>query len=139
MNIIIHPYDPTEVICYLIWGCDITVHITYLISHSSSLSCYTVIKGYFRLGVVINSKLPSFVDIINQTSLGFPSWCPEIIRPTDLCFQGTSWENLVIYCGLYQHTQLVLYIDQCMGTYFVHYHSNWSQEYQLMCTVLLFE
>ena len=48
---IIHPCDPTVVICYLIWPCDIAVRITYLISHSSSLSCDTVIEGYFRLGV----------------------------------------------------------------------------------------
>ena len=48
---IIHPCDPTVVICYLIWPCDIAVRITYLIlSHSYSLS-YTVSKGYFRLGV----------------------------------------------------------------------------------------
>ena len=33
--IIIHPCDPTVVICYLIWPCDIAVCITYLISHSS--------------------------------------------------------------------------------------------------------
>ena len=50
-NFIIHPCDPTVVICYLIWPCDMAVHITYLISHSSSLSCHTVVKGYFRLGV----------------------------------------------------------------------------------------
>ena len=35
------------VICYLIWPCDIAVRITYLISHSSSLTYNTVIKGYF--------------------------------------------------------------------------------------------
>ena len=50
-NFIIHPCDPTVVICYLIWLCDIAVRITYLISHSSFLSYNTVIKGYFRLGV----------------------------------------------------------------------------------------
>ena len=49
--IIIHPCDPTVVICYLIWPCDIAVRITYLIPYSSSLGCYTIIKGYFRLGV----------------------------------------------------------------------------------------
>ena len=38
------PCDPMVVICYLIWSCDMAVHITYFISHSSSLSCYTVIK-----------------------------------------------------------------------------------------------
>ena len=43
--------DPTIVICYLIWPCDIAVPITHLISHGSSLSYNTVIKGYFRLGV----------------------------------------------------------------------------------------
>ena len=48
---IIHPCDPTVVICYLIWPCDTAVRITYLISHSYSLSYNTVIKGYFRLGV----------------------------------------------------------------------------------------
>ena len=48
---IIHPCDPTVVICHLIRLCDIAVCITYLISHSSSLSYNTVIKGYFRLGV----------------------------------------------------------------------------------------
>ena len=48
---IIHPCDPTVVICYLIWPCDIAVRITYLVSHSSPLSCNTVIEGYFRLGV----------------------------------------------------------------------------------------
>ena len=50
-HLIIHPCDPTVVICYLIWPCDIAVCITYLISHSSSLRYNTVIKGYFRLGV----------------------------------------------------------------------------------------
>ena len=48
---IILPCDPTVVICYLIWPCDIAVRTTYFISHSSSLSYNTVIKGYFRLGV----------------------------------------------------------------------------------------
>ena len=48
---IIHPYDPTVVICYLIWPCDTAVRITHLISHTSSLSYITVSKGYFRLGV----------------------------------------------------------------------------------------
>ena len=36
---------------YLIWPCDIDVHITYFISHSFSLSYNAVIKGYFKLGV----------------------------------------------------------------------------------------
>ena len=48
---IIHPCDPTVVICYLIWPCDITLLITHLISYSSSLSCHMVIKEYFMLGV----------------------------------------------------------------------------------------
>ena len=43
-SFIIHPCDPTVVICFLIWPCDIAVRITYLISHSSSLSYDTVIK-----------------------------------------------------------------------------------------------
>ena len=80
-HFIIHPCDPTVVICYLIWPCDIAVHITYLISHSSSLSYNTVITGYFQVGCIINTKLPSCVDIIRRTSLGFPSWCPESTSP----------------------------------------------------------
>ena len=78
---IIQPCDPTVVICSLIWLCDTAVRITYLISHSSSSSYNTVIKGYFSLGCIINTKLPSCIDIIRRTSLGFPSWCPESIRP----------------------------------------------------------
>ena len=34
-NLSYHPYDPTVVICYLIWPCDKAVRMTYLISHSS--------------------------------------------------------------------------------------------------------
>ena len=48
--------------------------------------------------------LPSCVDIIHHTSLGFPSWCP------DSYFRVNSCENLMMYGGLYQHTRLVLYI-----------------------------
>ena len=99
-------------ICYLIWPCDIDVRITYLISHSSSFSSNTIITGYFQVGCIINTKLPSCVDIIRLTSLGFPSWCPESTRPMDSCFQGTSCENLMMYCGLYQHTRVVLYISR---------------------------
>ena len=95
-SFIIHPCDPTVVISYLIWLCDIDVRITYLISHSSSLSYNTVITGYFQVGCIINTKLPSCVDIIRRTSLG-PSWCPESTRPTDSCFQGTSCENFMMY------------------------------------------
>ena len=105
----IHRCDPTVVICYLIWPCDIAVHITYLISHSSSLSYNTVIKGYFRW-MYNNTKLPSCVDIIRRTSLGFPSWCPESTCSADSCFQGTSCENLMMNGGLYQHTRVVLYM-----------------------------
>ena len=101
-----HPCDPTVVICYLIWPCDIAVCITYLISHSSSLSSHSVIKGYFWVECIINNKLPSCVDIICRTTPGFPSWCPESIHPTDSCFQ----ENLMMYGGLYQHTRVVLYL-----------------------------
>ena len=46
-------------ICYLIWPCDIAACITYLVSHSSSLSCNTVIKKIFQVGCIINTKLPS--------------------------------------------------------------------------------
>ena len=46
-DFIIHPCDPTVVICYLIWPCDIAVRITYLISHRLSLSYNTAIKEYF--------------------------------------------------------------------------------------------
>ena len=104
---IIHPCDPTVVMCYLIWPCDISVCITYLISHSSSLSYNLKI---FQFRCIINTKLPSSFDIIRSTSLGFPSWCPESTRPTNSCFQVTSYENLVMYGGLYQHTRVVLYI-----------------------------
>ena len=63
---IIHPCDPTVVFCYLIWLCDIGTVIQgpgfesrwgcmfftlVVLSHSSSLSCNTVIKRYFRFGV----------------------------------------------------------------------------------------
>ena len=75
--IIIHPCDPTVAISYLIRPCDIVACITYLVSHSSSLSYNTVIKKIFQVGCIINTKLPSCVNIICRTSLGFPSWCPE--------------------------------------------------------------
>ena len=104
---IIHPCDPTVVISYLIWPCDIAVRITYLISHSYSITCNLRI---FHFGCIINTKLPSCVDIIRCTSLGFHSWCPESSRPMDSCFQGISWENLMMYGGLYQYTWVVLYI-----------------------------
>ena len=110
MLFIIHPCDPTVLICYLIWPCDIAFCITYLISHSSSLIYNTVIKRIFQDGCIINTKLPSCVDIICRTSLGFPSWCPESTHPTDSYFQSTSCENLMMYGGLYQHTQVVLYM-----------------------------
>ena len=86
-DFIIHPCDPTVVICYLIWPCDIAVCITYLISHSSSL---TYNSRIFQFGCMINTKLPSCDDIIRRTSLGFPSWCPESTRPTDSCFQAPA-------------------------------------------------
>ena len=60
--------------CYLIWPCDTTVCITYLISHSYSL---TYNLRIFQFGCIINTKLPSYDDINHRTSLGFPSWCPE--------------------------------------------------------------
>ena len=108
IHFIIHPCDPTVVICYLIRPCDIAVCITYLISHSYSL---TYNLRIFQFGCIINTKLPSCDDIIRRTSLGFPSWCSESTRPTDSCFQGTSCENLMMYGGLYQHTRVVLYIS----------------------------
>ena len=104
---IIHPCDPTVVICYLIWTYDIAVCITYLISQSYSL---TYNLRIFQFGCIINTKLPSCDDIIHRTSLGFPSWCSESTRPTDSCFQRTSCENLMMYDRLYQHTWVVLYI-----------------------------
>ena len=111
LKFIIHPFDPTVVICYLIWPCDIAVYITNLVSHSSSLSFYSLIERIFQVGCIINTKLPSCVNIIHQTSLTFPSWCHECTGPTDSCFHGTSCENLVMYGGLYQHTRVVLYIE----------------------------
>ena len=112
MFLIVHPCDPIVVICYLIRPCDIAACITYLVSHSSSLCYNTVIEMIFQVGCIINTKLPSCVDIICRKSLGFPSWCPEGIRPTDSCFHGTSCENLMMYGGLYQHTHVVLYFYQ---------------------------
>ena len=111
ITFILHPCDLTVVICYLICDiCDTAVHITHLVSHSSSLSSHSVIKGYFWVGCIINTKLPSCVNIIRRTLLGFLSWCPEGTRPTDSCFQDTSCENLMMYGGLYQHTKVVLYL-----------------------------
>ena len=88
-GVILHPCDPTVVICYLIRPCDtsIAVCITYLISHSSSL---TYNLRIFQFGCIINTKLPSCDDIIRRTSLGFPSWCPESTRPTDSYFQAPA-------------------------------------------------
>ena len=87
MLFIIHPFDPTVVICYLIWPCDIAVCITYLISHSYSI---TYNLRIFQFGCIINTKLPSCDDIIRRTSLGFPSWCSESTPPTDSCFQAPA-------------------------------------------------
>ena len=100
MFFIIHPCDPTVVICYLIWPCDTTVCITYLVSHSYSL---TYNLRIFQFGCIINTKLLSCDDIILRTSLGFPSWCSERAP-------ATSCENLMMYGGLYQHTRVVLYM-----------------------------
>ena len=84
---ITHPCDPTVVICYLIRLCDIAVCITYLVSHSCSL---TYNLRIFQVGCIINTKLPSCDDIIRCTSLGFPSLCSESTRPTDSCFQAPA-------------------------------------------------
>ena len=65
----------------------------------------------FQVGCIINTKLPSCDDIIRRTSLGFHSWCPESTGSTDSYFQGTSWENFMMYSELYQHTHVVLYIS----------------------------
>ena len=73
LRFIIHPCDPTFVICCLIWPCDMAVRITHLVSYSSSLSSHSVIKAYVWVGCIINTKLPSCVDIIRRTSLGFPA------------------------------------------------------------------
>ena len=84
-----------------LWPCDIAVRITYLISHSSSLGYNTVIKRYFWVGCIINTKLLSCVDIIRLTSLVFPSLCPENTHLRT---------NLMMYGGLCQHTRVVFYI-----------------------------
>ena len=49
-NFIIHPCDPTLLICHLIWP-DMAIHITYTSYHTVFLSCHTVIQGCFKLGV----------------------------------------------------------------------------------------
>ena len=108
-NFIIHPCDPTVVICYLIWPCDIAVCITYLISHSDSLTYNSMI---FQFGWIINTKLPSCDDIILRTSLFFPAGALKALVLSDSCFQHTSCENLMMYGRLYQHTWVVLYIYQ---------------------------
>ena len=64
MIFIIHPCDPTVVICYLIWPCDIAVRITYPISHSPSLSYNTVIKGYS--GVQLYNNLFFIKDYLSD-------------------------------------------------------------------------
>ena len=92
IKFIIHPCDPTVGICCLTWLFGIAVHITYLISHSLSLSYNIVIS--------------------------FPSWCPESTCLTHPCFQGTICENLMMYCGLYQHTRVVLYYVYKMACFF---------------------
>ena len=107
---IIHPCDPTLVICYLIRPCDITACITYLISHIYSL---TYNLRIFQFGRIINTKLPSCVDIIRSTSLGFPSWCPESTRPTDSCFQGTSWKPHDVRRITSTHSGGFVYISSC--------------------------
>ena len=65
LDFIIHPCDPTVVVCYLIRPCDIAVCITYLISHSYSL---TYNLRIFQFGCIINTKPPECVDIIRRTS-----------------------------------------------------------------------
>ena len=77
---IIHPCDPTVVICYLMRPCDIAVF--YHIPHITQLF-FTYNLRIFQFGCKINTKLPWYDDIIRRTSLGFPSWCSESTRPTD--------------------------------------------------------
>ena len=43
--------ETPAVICFLIWPCDMTVNMTYLVSHSSSLSCHTQVIIKDILGV----------------------------------------------------------------------------------------
>ena len=86
------------------------VHITYLISPSSSLSCHTTIIKDILLWEYNKYKLLSCVNIIHIHHSVFSSLCSESTRPTDSCFQGTTCENLMMYGGLYQHTRVVLYI-----------------------------
>ena len=96
-------------ICYLIRPCDTAVCITYLISHSSSL---TYNLRIFQFGCIINTKLPSCDDIIRRSSLGFPSWCQLKALVLQTHASKLSCENLMMYGGLYQHTRVVLYIYQ---------------------------
>ena len=90
---------------------------TLLIPHSAALYCQRVFTGYFKF--VIHTKLISSVDMFNHTSLGFPIWQPESTRPTDLCFQDPSWENIMMYSLLYQHTRVVLYTCMYINEYLI--------------------
>ena len=82
---IIHPSDPRVVICYLIWPCDIAARITYLVSHSYSLSYNTVIIVFFML--VYNKYKIILVCSYNPPyTARFSSWCHESTCPTDSCF-----------------------------------------------------
>ena len=75
-------------ICYMIWPCDIAVRITYLISHSSCLSCHTVIEEYFYVGCIKHLKA-----LVLRTRAS----------------RAPAAKNLMMYGKLYQHTQVVLY------------------------------
>ena len=64
-----------------------------------------------ELETYVNYTKPSeCVDIIRHTPRGFHSWCPGSTGPLDECFQGTSWENRVMFFGLYQPMMVVLYL-----------------------------
>ena len=59
----------------------------------------------FQVECIINTKLPSCVDIIQSTSHGFIAGALKaLVRP------GPQLENLMMYGGLYQHIRVVLYM-----------------------------
>ena len=87
------PY-PSVVIWDLIWLCDMDLHITHLISHSTYFCCHMVIEKLFVVGCIINTKLPSCVDLLHSTSLGFPSWCPENRSRTG-CQMGNLVQRII--------------------------------------------
>ena len=72
--IFVHPCDPTVMNWYLIWLCDMDIHITHPVSHSSSLSCHTVNEG--NLGWVHNKYKTTFGLVLpGHWSTGNTSLC----------------------------------------------------------------